>query len=611
MKRLSIILLLLLAFQNAISQEFNLIPQPKSIKTTSQKWVKVKRINTTINSEMPSEGYYLSITKKGVEIEAADSTAIVWAHRTLKQLEREGLYPQVQISDHPDFQIRGFMHDTGRNFIEVEMLKEHLDILSYYKINAFHWHLTDYPAWRIECKVYPELNDPQFQRKGRDEGKFYTYDQIRDVIAYAKQRGIMVIPEIDMPGHSTYFNNTFGFSMDSEEGKKVLEKCLDEFFTEIPRELAPYFHIGSDEIYIADPEGFMCWAEAIVQKYDRQAIAWDPGLPSSTTTVRQIWNEAAGANSAAAEKEGFYLDSFMGYLNYYNPMVFTNRLLLHTPCAVDVPKEESLGGILCLWNDVNVEFPEKTFPHNGALNGILPYAERFWNGGRWGDDGEIVSANLLPAPTTQSGQKVADFEEKMIYHRDNYLKDRNMRWVANSQIEWTITIGTEQVKAYGGAIDMSELARVNDVEVTYPMVVTATTTIYADTDTTIRAWVGFDTPARSDKIGNGIGKQGEWEADGKVTVGGVEVKPPVAWNEPEKYNYQFHTWHKPEAELPFTDEHLYWMRTPAYIPLKRGENIVEVTTVKIFDGQFWSFAFIPLTLNDDNSVSEVTGVSFR
>ena len=106
------------------------------------------------------------------------------------------------------------MHDTGRNFQTIEMLKETIDLMSLYKINYFHWHLTDNPAWRIECKVYPQLNDAQYQRPGRDCGKFYTYDEIRELIAYAKERGITVMPEIDMPGHSAYFRNAFGFSTD-------------------------------------------------------------------------------------------------------------------------------------------------------------------------------------------------------------------------------------------------------------------------------------------------------------------------------------------------------------------------------------------------------------
>ncbi|MFI3295361.1 MAG: family 20 glycosylhydrolase [Rikenellaceae bacterium] len=610
MKKLLLSLILCALVFSSFAQE-NLIPQPKSLKVTGSKFVKPAKTNVSFDSSLPCEGYTINIVKKAITITAADSAGLVWAGRTLEQLVRpDGSYPMVEISDYPDFKIRGFMHDTGRNFIEVDMLKEHIELLSRYKINAFHWHLTDYPSWRIECRVFPQLNDPQYQRKGRDEGRFYTYDEIRDVIAFARERGVMVIPEIDMPGHSASFTSAMGFSMASPEGMAALEKCLDEFFGEITVEMAPYFHLGSDEVHVSDPAGFMKWAEDLAAKYNRQPIAWDPGLPAASTTIRQIWNEASGANSGAAQKEGAFLDSFMGYLNYYNPILFANRLLLHTPCAVETPREESMGGILCLWNDVNVDDKNNTMPHNGAVASILPFSERFWNGGYFGDQSEIENINLLPAPSTTTGQMVMDFEKKMSYHRDNLLQDQNMRWVANSQLQWSVDLAGKSVDVYGGDIDMEELTKLHGVKVEAPMTVTATTKLYAPVDTVIRAWVAFDTQARSDKIGNGIGEQGEWEAEGQIFVNGEAVKPPVAWNEPGAYKHHFHTWAKPEEEFPFTDEQLYWMREPAYITLKKGENTIVVKSTKTFNDQRWTFTFIPMTLNEDGSLGDLSGVKY-
>lgn len=119
------------------------------------------------------------------------------------------------------------MHDTGRNFRTVDMLKKEIDLFSQYKLNVFHWHLTDNPAWRIECHAYPQLNDPKFQRKGRDEGKFYTYDEIRDVIRYARERGIIIIPEIDMPGHRLVAPTClFAFKQRMERDRNLLSKSI-------------------------------------------------------------------------------------------------------------------------------------------------------------------------------------------------------------------------------------------------------------------------------------------------------------------------------------------------------------------------------------------------
>ena len=202
----------------------HIIPAPKIIQLQDDRMHPIKDIivsGSTQNLQYlhNKDEYFLKIEKGNVYIEGNE----IWARQTLTQLaDNEGYVPDIQIHDWSEYPFRGFMHDTGRNFQTIEMLKETIDLMSFYKINYFHWHLTDYPAWRIECKVYPQLNDPQYQRPGRDCGKYYTYDEIRDLIAYAKERGITIMPEIDMPGHSAYFKNAFGFTMDSEDGLALL-----------------------------------------------------------------------------------------------------------------------------------------------------------------------------------------------------------------------------------------------------------------------------------------------------------------------------------------------------------------------------------------------------
>lgn len=584
-----------------------IIPEPKEFEMLSavkSKFTEIK-IDTSITFQNPEE--YQIITENGI---ATVSGNIQWAQSTIYQIiDKNGNMPNVSIHDWPAYPFRGFMHDTGRNYQTVEMLKKTLDLMSFYKLNYFHWHLTDHPAWRIECKAYPQLNDPQFQRQGRDEGNFYTYDEIREIIAYAKERGITIVPEIDMPGHSTYFVNTFGVSMDSEEGKKILGTCLQEFFDEIPAESCPYFHIGSDEIHIADPEGFMRWAENIVTENGRQAIAWSPGLPTSESTIRQIWNENEGSNAALSNKPGKYVDSFVGYLNYYDPMVFSNRAFLHMAAAQQIPDTtKALGGILCLWNDVNVDDKENIALHNGMINGMMAYAERFWNGG---NAGEIDNENLPSGPYTVAGSRLANFEEKMRVHRDQFHKEK-MRWVANSEIEWQVSIDTNaSQKAFGGAVDLDAFCKQLDITTNDTASATAQTTIIAEDDMNIQAWIGFDTPARSNRNGYGIGEQGHWEGGSRCFVNGEEILPATQWQEPGKYNYHFNTWMRPEEEESYTNEQLYWMREPAQIHLKKGENLIEILAPKTYQGLRWSFAFIPVTINSDGSVSEVKGISFK
>lgn len=556
----------------------NIIPTPKEMSFKNDKTYKIKDVavlSSTDNLVYPhnKDEYYLKIDKGNVVIEGNE----VWARQTLRQLITEdSRVPDVLIHDWSEYPFRGFMHDTGRNFQTIDMLKETIDLMSLYKINYFHWHLTDYPAWRIECNIYPQLNDPQYQRPGRDCGKFYTYEEIRELIAYAKERGITIMPEIDMPGHSAYFKNAFGFSMDSEEGKKVLAKCMEEFCNEIPSSMCPYLHIGSDEVYIADPEGFMDFTEGLCERYGRIAMAWDPGLPSDSTTIRQIWNTAAGSNAASTKKGGRYVDSFMGYLNYYDPIYFTNKVFLHTACAQETPDTtNAMGGILCLWNDVRVLDKTRIALHNGMINGMMTFAERFWNGG---------SGSL---------DELVDFENKMSFHKEHIVKTHDVRWYPNASTRWKIIIDErDTLSAFGGAVDVDDLCASNSVIINDTISAWAFTEIHSDRDTVIKAWVGFEAAARSNRISGGIGPQGKWENSGRLFVNEEEIFPSKEWEEPEAYNFHYNTWAKPEEELPYTDEQFYWMREDVSIQLRKGKNEIKMYIPKTFKGQRWSYAFI-------------------
>ncbi|GAA3558876.1 family 20 glycosylhydrolase [Snuella lapsa] len=213
------------------------------------------RIAFLTDKNVLPEGYIMEVTKKGINIKASTESGHYYALQTLRQLLRQKSDGVLQlelcrIEDHPAFPIRGYMIDVGRNFQTMASLKKQLDIMSKYKLNTFHWHLTDRPAWRIESKAYPQLVAPENHRPTRDPGKYYTYNDIRELISYARERQITIIPEIDMPGHSDSFVQAMGFRMESNEGMNALKTVLNEFFSEIPKEMAPMIHIGSDEIRI-------------------------------------------------------------------------------------------------------------------------------------------------------------------------------------------------------------------------------------------------------------------------------------------------------------------------------------------------------------------------
>jgi hexosaminidase len=237
------------------------------------------------------EGYILSVTPSGITIKASTEQGVFYAFQTLRQImrmdalpdtktdHREWQIPAVEISDFPLFEYRGLHLDVCRHFMPLEFVKKYIDLLAYYKMNRFHWHLTDDQGWRIEIKQYPRLQEIAAWRDetlighyretpdrydGKRHGGYYTQDEIREVVAYASLRGVTIIPEIEMPGHSLAVLSaypelactpgpfkaatTWGVFDDvlcpSEETFTFLQNVLDEVISLFP---SSYIHIGGDE----------------------------------------------------------------------------------------------------------------------------------------------------------------------------------------------------------------------------------------------------------------------------------------------------------------------------------------------------------------------------
>lgn len=612
--------MLLFAFP-LLSFSQDLIPAPQVMKVKGQERVHLKSVDARLISSraLGDEGYTLRISGSRAILRASSRRGLIWARATLSQLrDSDGTVPRVAIRDWPEFPIRGFMHDTGRNFRSIERLRAELRLLSAYKINVFHWHLTDNPAWRIECKAYPQLNDPKYQTKGRDEGKYYTYREIRSLIAYADSLGITVIPEIDMPGHSQYFRTTFGFTMDSPEGRKVIERCIDEFFSEVPASSCPYFHIGSDEIRIKDPASFIAFAENLILRHGSIPITWDPGLPSSEKAVKQIWSGSVGEKINSVPYLHKYLDSFMGYLNYGDPVLNVSRFFLHRPCGTGVASEKALGGILCLWNDVRVEDKSLTFPQNGMPAGLLAFSERLWRGGGWINRAADFCS---PLPEERGYAELLDFESRLASHRDHRLYSWDMRWVANAAEAWLLALPSRRgtamrdmkwVPSYGGVVDFNNIITTDSIRQFSSMDAWRLAEVYSPADTVITAWAGFDVPGRANRRSSGIGQQGYWENNGRIFVNGSEVFPSRKWKEPGAYCYPYDTWGGAAGEIPYTAEQFYWMRPQvARLPLRRGWNRILIYCPRYEYADRWITAFIPVSFDSCGHVSEVKGLKWR
>ncbi|MDE6033653.1 MAG: family 20 glycosylhydrolase, partial [Muribaculaceae bacterium] len=174
-------------------------------------------------ADYPDEAYRLTVGTDEIAITAPTALGVIRAAQTLRLMAQDcgQAIEGVTITDWPAFKLRGFMHDVGRSFIPLYELKREIDLLSRFKVNTFHWHLTDYTGWRLEINAYPELTG----EKGitRFPGQYYTQAQARELQDYAAERGVIIIPEIDMPGHSHPFEQAMGHGMQTEAGKAELK----------------------------------------------------------------------------------------------------------------------------------------------------------------------------------------------------------------------------------------------------------------------------------------------------------------------------------------------------------------------------------------------------
>jgi hexosaminidase len=229
------------------------------------------------------EGYRLTVNKDGIQIYASEKVGLFYGCITLLQMIEDGCVPFCEIEDDPRFDWRGMHLDVSRHFFPISFIKKFLNLMALQKLNKFHWHLTDDNGWRIEIKKYPQLTDicawrrnlehlpwnerQKSKEKGKGEyGGFYTQDEIKEIIEYAAERYIEVIPEIEMPGHSSEIFATFpqlscrgkktevapgGYWPNTDifcAGNDDTFEFLEDIFSEISQLFtSKYIHIGGDE----------------------------------------------------------------------------------------------------------------------------------------------------------------------------------------------------------------------------------------------------------------------------------------------------------------------------------------------------------------------------
>jgi hexosaminidase len=363
------------------------------------------------------ESYVLEVSATGAKLNAATPLGTLHGLQTFLQLvdvSPDGFAsPAVTINDKPRFPWRGLMIDSARHFVPLDILKRNIDGLEAVKMNVFHWHLSENQGFRVESKKFPKLHE-----LGSD-GLYYPQDEIHDLIEYARDRGIRVVPEFDVPGHSTAWfvgypelasapgpydiERKWGvFDPAFDPTSEKTYKFLDQFIAEMAK-LFPdhFFHVGGDEVngkqWDANPkiqefikahglknnEGLQSYfnkrLEPLVSKHGKSMVGWDevldPTLPKDI--VIQSWR---GPDSlAAAAKQGFrgilsngyYLDLGWSAARHYavDPL---------SGAAANLAPEEKariLGGESCMWAEyINPEnIDSRIWPRNAAI------AERLWS----------------------------------------------------------------------------------------------------------------------------------------------------------------------------------------------------------------------------------------
>jgi len=363
------------------------------------------------------ESYSLEINTRGARLRAVTPLGIMRGLQTLLQLvvtTSSGFaVPAVTIRDQPRFPWRGLMIDVSRHFIPIDVLKRNLDGMAALKLNVFHWHLSDDQGFRVESRKFPKLHE-----MGSD-GLYYTQDQVRELIAYARERGIRVVAEFDMPGHSTAWFvgypklasapgpyqiqrkwGIFDPAMNpaQEETYKFLDKFINEMASLFPDK---YFHIGGDEVngkqWDKNPEiqAFMRAhgfknnqdlqayfnerVQKIVSKHGKIMIGWDEVLHTDLPkdTVVQSWRGQASLAQAARQgyrgllSYGYYLDLMWPASRHYPVDPMSDAAANSSPDEA----QRILGGEACMWSEyVSPEnIDSRIWPRMAAI------AERLWS----------------------------------------------------------------------------------------------------------------------------------------------------------------------------------------------------------------------------------------
>jgi len=400
-----------------LSRETGIVPVPAEPNQKAKLVIRTAGPGATVQQLGEDESYHLEVTASGAQLTAPNPLGVLHGLQTFLQLVHTtptGFeVSAITVDDKPRFPWRGLMIDTGRHFMPLDVIRQNLDGMEAVKMNVFHWHLSEDQGFRIESKTFPML-----QEKGSD-GLYYTQDQVRGIIEYARDRGIRVVPEFDMPGHaSSWFvgypalasgkgpyqiERHWGvFDPAMDPTRETTYQFLDQFIGEMTA-LFPdaYFHIGGDECngkewdanpsikqymqahHIADNPALQAYftsrVQKLVTKRHKITVGWDEVLQPDTPqdVVIQSWRGQESLAQAAQRgyrgilSAGYYVDLNQSAADHYGVDPLLNgKVTLSAAQTANI-----LGGEATMWTEYVT--PEtingRIWPRTAAI------AERLWS----------------------------------------------------------------------------------------------------------------------------------------------------------------------------------------------------------------------------------------
>ena len=571
-----------------------LLPRPVNVERAAG-WSKAESVTVVRGTvagapkKVSDQAYCVVIRSDGVTVTAGGEAGERYARVTLEQLRRlgGGVIPCGTVTDWPALQWRGYMNDCGRNYLALDAVKAILDMMARYKYNLFHWHLSDYHGWRLESKKYPALQAPHTFL--RQKGKYYTQEEFKEIVRYAAARGVTVMPELDVPGHTLAFRKGMGIETMNTPGiDRVIAELFEELCSLAPADVMPFVHLGTDEVRVkpeyCDKTWPTLWART-VNACGRKAVVWAPGekLAPDCDVIDMAWHDHFVTNTVNP-----VFDAARMYNTAWGPFDVAPRAAFLKACRWETGDDRQIGAITCTWHDDNLgEDTYKLFRECMVFPSLVAMADNYW-AGRVAD--HVAHANRLPPPDDPRFALVVELEKRLAAQRDKVLYDFDypFPFVRQTDMRWRLTDErTGQVIATDVAQAALRIWHVNEKTPLFKETpkgdVSAETWIWSPFDQNVGAWIDFTdyngVYGRHNDVCMPV--QGEWSKFGAQVLVNGEMIPPPVWTQPGLKRTtgagrdQDVPYSSDLLETPLADE-LPTSRPPTPIRLKKGWNHVKL-----------------------------------